>query len=283
MRQLRPASAQAAFVLLGLGLTASSALAGFTKNILITGYWPPTNEMVRPWSTNPAQNPGGWQGGNWEGRGYNVYSYFPEFPNGVGKGEGDLEVDYQDTTQDWARITDLVKPCAIITFSRGNAGKSWEIEYRTRNLQTWIDDYEAPFQPTPSPPDSTVPAGTIRYSSLPMLQIRDAVKAAGLGLTPTIDTSSSFAGGFLSEFIGYHGMWYKDSHSSSLEEFQCFSAGHIHVGSSVTVDQGMAATEVTLRELTAYLDYLGVPAPGPSAVLLGGIVGPGLLGRRRRV
>src|SRR5262245_41383211 len=49
-------------------------------NIMITGYWPPTNEMIREFSNNPTQNPGGWIGGNWEGRGYNVYAYFPEFP-----------------------------------------------------------------------------------------------------------------------------------------------------------------------------------------------------------
>ena len=43
---------------LGLG-AASAALAANTQNILITGYWPPTNEMLRQWSQNPAQNPGG--------------------------------------------------------------------------------------------------------------------------------------------------------------------------------------------------------------------------------
>jgi len=65
-----------------------------TPNIMITGYWPPTNEMLRQFSNNPAQNPNGWVGGDWEGRGYNIYAFFPEFPQGLGKGEGDFEVDY---------------------------------------------------------------------------------------------------------------------------------------------------------------------------------------------
>ncbi len=50
------------------------------KNVVLTGYWPPTNEMLRPWSTNPAQNEGGWVGANWGGHGYDVYAFFPEFP-----------------------------------------------------------------------------------------------------------------------------------------------------------------------------------------------------------
>lgn len=58
-------------------LAAPIAFAAHTNNILLTGYWPPTNEMLRDWSTNPAQNPNGWAGGNWEGLGYDVYSYFP--------------------------------------------------------------------------------------------------------------------------------------------------------------------------------------------------------------
>lgn len=258
---------------------ASMAHAGYTNNILITGYWPPTNNIVRPFSTNPAQNPEGWIGGNWEGRGYDIYSYFPEFPSGLGKGVGDLEVDYQDTTSDWARITEEIKPVAIITFSRGSTGKSWEIEYRGRNLEQWIDDYEAPFQPTPSPPDPTMPAGGIRYSSLPMVQILQAVRASGIDVSPFIDSSSSsFGGGFLSEFIGYLGMWYKDSHDDPEADFRAFAAGHIHVGTGVSVENGRAAAEVTLRELIRYLDTV-VPAPSTAPVLLAGLA---FAGRRRR-
>ena len=34
---------------------------------MVTGYWPPTNEMVRHFSQNINLNPDGWQGENWEG------------------------------------------------------------------------------------------------------------------------------------------------------------------------------------------------------------------------
>ena len=40
--------------------------------ILLTGYWPPTNEMLRRFSTNPLQNPAGWIGEDWEQRGFDV-------------------------------------------------------------------------------------------------------------------------------------------------------------------------------------------------------------------
>src|SRR6187401_871766 len=74
------------------------AALGGRRTILLTGYWPPSNEAVRAFSPNPAQNPSGWIGLNWEGRGYDVYSYFPEFSpptcTNCGPGTGDLQVDY---------------------------------------------------------------------------------------------------------------------------------------------------------------------------------------------
>ena len=54
--------------------------AGCTKNVVLMGYWPPTNEMLRPWSTNATQNPDGWIGKNWGDHGYDVHAFFPEFP-----------------------------------------------------------------------------------------------------------------------------------------------------------------------------------------------------------
>lgn len=247
---------------------AVPAFAGFTNNILVTGYWPPTNEMVRQFSPSPSQNPGGWRGGDWEGRGYDIYSFFPEFPGGVGtnpRGEGDFEVDYQDTSEDWWRITEEIKPVAIITFSRGSAGSNWEIEYRQRNRAVWIGDYDAPFQPTPSPPDGTVPAETIRYSSLPMERIEAAVDAAGLGIDARIDMNSqSMGGGFLSEFMAYHGVWYQSIHGSASDEAWNVAAGHIHVGTTTPLAAATVATEITLRELIDHVDMI-VPAPGMGA------------------
>jgi len=268
----------------GVALLALVArLDAYTNNIMVTGYWPPTNEMLRPFSDDPIKNPQGWQGLDWEGRGYNIYAYFPEFNNyPVDQvGTGDFQVDYQDTSADWARITDLVKPVAIITFSQTSQYRyGWELELRQRNLATWVDDFVAPFQPTPAPPDSSVPAGYIRNSSLPVDAIADAVRDAQLGVVPRIDTTS-FGGGFLSEFMAYHGTWYHDTHMDPMDPFRNVAAGHIHVGNLLSVSQSRAATEISLRELIRHVDLvLGIPEPSLGSSLLLVAWGIGLARRR---
>lgn len=256
-------------------MSYNSALAEYTNNILITGYWPPTNEMIRPWNANPVQNPAGWVGGNWEGRGYDIHAYFPEFPGGVDvnpQGNGDFEVDYQDTSNDWWRIVEEIQPVAIITFSRGNPDLSWELESRTRNWANanWVPDYTAPLRPTPELPIFNEPAGTVRNSTLPMDAIEAAVDEAGLGLTAYIDRSNEYGGRFLSNYIGYHGSWYHDLHSSPSDAAWNVAAGHIHVGIGVSTEQGRAATELSLRELIAYVDSQ-VPEPSTASLLLAGV------------
>lgn len=253
---------------------------GHTQNILLTGYWPPTNEILRQFSTNPSQNPGGWVGGNWEGRGYNVYSFFPEFPSGLGRGVGDFEVDYQDTSADWWRITEAVKPVAIITFSRANTSIGWEMEggNRTYASSQWSADYLAPTRPTPELPISSEPPGTERFSSLPMQSIVDAVAASSANVDPFISPIDD--GRFLSNFIGYHGNWYHDLHSDPLDPYRNYAAGHIHVGSNVTIADGTLAAEVTLRVLTEYLDGI---IPEPSSGLLVLVAAAGIAARRRIV
>lgn len=57
----------------------SKAPQSMRPKILLVGYWPPSGEMLRPWSTNPKQNPKGWVGDNWEKRGYDVHSFFAEY------------------------------------------------------------------------------------------------------------------------------------------------------------------------------------------------------------
>lgn len=264
-----------------LSLATAAVVAAPTNNIMLTGYWPPTNEMLRQFSNNPEQNEEGWQGENWMGLGYDVYSFFPEFPQGLGKGEGDFEVDYQDTSNDWWAFTAAIQPIAIITFSRGSPGADWEVEWRQRNLASWINDYQAPFQPTPSPPDNSVPPGTIRYSSLPMQEIVDAVNDADLGLDAFIDWED-FGGGFLSEFIAYHGTWYHDLMADPDGPAWNVAAGHIHVAPEVTIEQGIAATEVTLQTLIEYVDTV-VPEPG--TMMLAGMAAAvfSRFTRRRRV
>lgn len=268
----------------GVSAVALLADAGHTRNIMITGYWPQTNNMVRQFSANPEQNPLGWVGGNWEGRGYNIYSYFPEFPGQTGpnwgKGVGDFEVDYQDTVADWHRITDELKPAAIITFSRGNPGSSWEIEtrHRRRAQHLWAPDYSAPSLPDlDSPIFQALPVGTDLYSSLPKEQIRDAVAAAGIINDVYLDTTGT-GGNFLSEFIGLHGVWYHSMNNSEDAAYRNFAAGHIHVGIDTPFDAAVLATEITLRTLTDYLDSV-IPTP---ATLVAMGMGLALVGRRRR-
>jgi hypothetical protein len=261
------------------------AAADHTMNILITGYWPPTNEMIRPFSQNAAQNPGGWQGGNWEGRGYNIYSFFPEFPGitqpPYGEGVGDFRVDYQHASDDFWRVTSQLHPVAIISFSRGDNNASWEIESRDRKLplNQWTPDYEAPTQPTPDLPIASEPDNNIRFSSLPMTQIMDAVNGANLGFSSFIDTSNNFGGTFVSEFTGYHSCWYENLHSSLSDPFYCAAGGHIHVGGFTSQAGADQATLITLRTLTTYLDSMGVPSPGAASALG---LGTGFMVVRRR-
>lgn len=257
---------------------ASAASAGHTRNIMLTGYWPPSNEILRQFSNNPGQNPGGWQGLNWEGRGYDVYSYFPEFPNGVGQGEGDFEVNYADTSADWERIVNEIRPAAIITFSRANTAIGWELEGGNRMYANnqWTADFQGARPTNDMPIVQALTPGTELFSSLPIADIISAVSMSGANVDPfstPIDNSR-----YLSNFIGLHGNWYHEMNAGEDAEWRNFAAGHIHVGQSMTVADGMLATEVTLRTLTAYLDTV-IPAPSAAALLgLGGLLGA----RRRR-
>jgi len=233
------------------------ARTGERPTILMTGYWPPTNEMLRQWSTDPTQNPEGWAGENWEGRGYDIHSFFPEFSppdcNFCGQGEGDLEVDYQDTSMDFNEIASEVLPIAVITFSRGFNDMSWEVELNQFNRAFWVSDYESPFQPTPAPPDAGVPAEFLRLSGLPLQEIVDAVDDANLGLNPFICTSGD-GGAFLSEFAAYHGVWYHGLHASPSDPNWTVAGGHVHVGQQIDWDTAEAAAEVTLRTVLDYVD-----------------------------
>lgn len=262
-------------------VAVASASADFTRNIMLTGFWPPTNEMLRPFSNNPEQNPGGWTGQNWESRGYDIYSYFPEFSSFPedGRGTGDFEVDYQDTSADFWRIVEEVKPIAIITFSLGSRNRAWELESRNRKLplDQWVPDYLEPFRPTADLPIASEPDLRIRNSSLPMDAIREAVNAAAVGATAVIDQSDAFGGNFVSEFVGYHGNWYHDLNADPNGASWNIAAGHIHVGTQVGLTASRAATDITLRTLTAYLDTV-IPEPSSITLLVPLLV---LFSRRR--
>jgi len=232
---------------------------------MLTGYWPPTNEMLRQFSTDPNQNPGGWQGQNWEGRGYDIYAYFPEFPGGTGsnpKGNGDFEVDYQDVGSwqplaepagDFWRITSQIHPVAIMSFGQG-AGP-WEIEYNARNLpsSTWTSDYLSPYKPTPAPPDTTQSSGYVRHSSLPAEAIAEAVNSSGLGIKAWIDWDAD-PGHFLCEYMAYHDSWYQDLHSDPNDPYHCVAAGFTHLAGSLSTSTAADGVEVSLRALIDCLD-----------------------------
>lgn len=239
---------------------------GTNPVIVVTGYWPPTNEGVRRFSTNPALNPLGWIGLDWENRGYDVHSFFPEFtpPNcsNCGKGNGDLEVDYQDTTADFWSLVPALAPIAVVTFSRGFDDDSWEVEMNQYNRSQWVNDYLAPLQPTPTPPDASVPAGWLRPSTQPVQAIVDAV-----GAIPGVDPFAALSGdggGFLSEFIAYDGAWYQALNASPSSPTWCIAGGHVHVGGQLSWGTTQAAVEETLRALIGYLDtVLQAPCAEP--------------------
>ena len=223
--------------------------------ILITGYWPPTNEMIRDFSQNLNLNPNGWIGDNWENRGYDIISYFPEFTpsdcDNCGQGSGVLQVDYQNTSEDFWPIVNNHQPIAIITFSRGFIDYSWELEYNYYNRLNWIGDYYPPYLPTPNPPDENVENYFLRNSSLPMEDIMDNINNTDLNLDSYIDWSGD-PGHFVSEFMGYHGVWYHDI--NQLGDNQCIAAGHVHVGGLIDVNTAKLATQSTIRTVIDYLD-----------------------------
>lgn len=247
-------------ILIAAGLAAAcgpDALAGERPAILLTGYWPPSNEAVRRFSPNPVQNPEGWIGADWEGRGYDVYAHFPEFVpsncTNCGKGTGDLEVDYQDTSLDFWAIAQSLQPVAIITFSRGFNDLSWELEMNQYNRVNWFNDYVVPLKPTPNPPDASVPIGFLRNSTLPVEAIVAAVAAEQPSLNPYVCYTQD-GGGFLSEFIAYHGVWYQSLHADPADPSRCVAAGHVHVGAQVPWSVARGAAETTLRTVLAHVD-----------------------------
>ncbi len=225
--------------------------------LMVTGYWPPTNEMIRHFSQNSEFNPNGWEGENWRNLGFDVVSFFPEFNppdcSNCGQGYGDLEVDYQDTSQDFWRIIDEVKPTGIITFSRGFNNNSWELESNVYNWVNWYADYTSPLYPTPSPPDDSFSDNGNRGTALPVTLIEEALDNSDIDVNCYIDQNGD-SGRFLSEFMGYHGMWY---HQSSLDsENPCLLGGHIHVGGQLSVRMATEAAELTIETVLEYLDNI---------------------------
>lgn len=224
-------------------------------NIMLTGYWNPTGQMIAPFSNDTYLNPDGWKGENWEGHGYNIYSFFPN----PGTYNGTFEVDYQKTWEDFWNITDQVKPIAIISFGAGDG--PWEIEFNARNLYRWANDYEPPYQPTPRPPDNTVPVGYARHSTLPVQEIEDTVNDL-TSINAWVDWENN-PGAFLCEYMAYLGMWYQSIHKNN-DLYPCKAAGFIHVKNTISVADAMNATNVTIREVIKYLSCVKNPPETPT-------------------
>ena len=112
--------------------------------------------------------------------------------------------------------------------------------------------------PTPNPPDDSVDNYHVRYTSLPVEAIITEIIRAEIGLNPYLDDTN--AGMFLSEFAGYHGVWYKENYDED-DDIPCLAGGHIHVGKQVDWNTARQATEISLRALIAHVDQL-IVLPG---------------------
>lgn len=234
--------------------------------ILLVGYWPPSGEMLRPWSTNPKQNPK-WIGSNWENRGYDVHAFFAEYTQtNFPWGQGDFEVDYQDTAIDWALVTQALKPRIIMTFSRGRRGDFWEYELNAINRATWSSDRRFPNTPTQTPPDPSLLANAYRRMTLPYREIAGDMGGARVPVTNLVDDYGN-GGTYLSEYLSLLGLTYKGTHSDPSRPDWCAVAGHIHVGIQVPVAVGTQAVEVQLRRVIEHVERL---VRGDCQVSLGG-------------
>lgn len=252
------------------------------KTVVLMGYWPPTNEMLRPWSQDPLQNPGGWVGQDWEGYGFDVYAFFPEFPpdgdpsndpigspGSVGSEDFDLRVDYQATSEDFWQIVDELQPVVLITSSRGG-GIGWEIEaieggHGMDNpgdpANDWSSDgYGAVTRPTQDSIDprswdaiSTHRQGSTLPSQLPMDAIYDA--AVALGVTSVEIDEDGTSGNYLSGFLGLHGLYYNQIAPHNV------AAGHIHVANGLPVEDASVLVEETLRVVLQAHPADGVACP----------------------
>jgi len=263
------------------GDAASTGPATCVKNVVLMGYWPPTNEMLRPWSTDPEQNPGRWIGEDWGGHGYDVHAFFPEFPpdgdpsndkigdeGAVGSPDYDLQVDYQATSADFWRLVDTYQPVILLTTSRG--GKiGWELEaleggHGMNNpgepAMDWVSDgygvdqfpTEATIEPRSWAAISTYRQGNTLPSQLPIDAIFDATSALDL-TSVVVDQGTS--GNFLSGFLGLHGLVYNQQAPHNV------AAGHIHVGNGLPVADASALIEATLHAVLLQHPAAAVDCP----------------------
>ena len=85
-----------------------------------------------------------------------------------------------------------------------------------------------------------------------MQSIVDAVNSSNLDLNSYIDINGD-PGRFVSEFMGYHGVWYHDLHEFDSVN-PCFLAGHVHVGGLIDWGTARNAAEITIENVIQELD-----------------------------
>ena len=102
-----------------------------------------------------------------------------------------------------------------------------------------------------------------------MDSIEAAMNLSGLSIFPVIDYTYG-TGNYLSEFMGYHGVWYK-AQMDSLNNINtaCYMAGHIHIGGLAGWGEAHEAVKITLREVIEVLD--------DSVTIIGDINNDGLI------
>jgi pyrrolidone-carboxylate peptidase len=228
------------------------------KNVVLTGFWPPSNQMLSEFSTDKQLNPIGWQGRNWRGLGYDVYAFFPTFPGGTQtspKGIGDFEVDYQDTLRDFQRIARKYKPAAIICYGMGQG--LWEIEQNAVIRTQWHDDYLPPTQPDTKGLKKMLPDG-IAHSTLPTDDIAAAVNAANISIKAWVDKQGD-PGDFLCDYIACLAMAYQKQHNNPSQPDYCAAAGFIHLGPNVSLEQARQAQQITLETVLKSLKKNNLP------------------------
>jgi hypothetical protein len=141
-----------------------------------------------------------------------------------------------------------------VTFSRAGNDLDWEMEGGNGNYVStlWTNDYFDPKKPTSDLPSDQEPPPNQRYSSQPMDELVTAVSAEVPTLNAYIATFDY--GRFLSNYIGYHGNWWHDTHTNPCAPGWNTCGGHIHVGYAMSLEEAIAATRVTLRTVIEHVD-----------------------------
>lgn len=217
-----------------------------SKNIVLTGFWHPTNEMLRIFSAHPTTNPDGWQGANWRGLGYDIFSFFPEAEAGNrGTGAGNFRVDFASVYNDFIHVTEAFLPIAILGFGFAPyANLRFETNYPAK-FQKWFESGEIPSvvgEKICYPIADSLKTSKTFYSSLPVKKIKSKVDSLMLSNFQTEINDPGDPGEYLCAFLSYLLGWHHAEHPETNQ-----MAGFIHAQGQIS--DLKQALEVTLREV----------------------------------